>query len=653
MIPLPNARIVRFLPLLAALALAACATRPQQPVVPAVKPAVQEAERLLASGDPLGAAEAYMKAAAETVTPAERNDHLLAAAEAYLQAGDTDDAATALAGLDADALQDAQAYRARLVRAAIALAGKAPDQALESLRGLPADLPLDLMVRYHELRARAYLAVGNYLESARERVWLDGLLEVPEARAENHRQIYRALNRLSDAALVHLRTGPPDVLSGWMAFVQITRNWRDDPDTLARMLEDWRLRYPNHPAEPALLEGLAPAGEKLPVVRPSQIAVLLPLSGPLQAPAEIIRDGLLAAYYAATDGDITLRFYDTAGDPLRVRGLYQQAVDEGAEFVIGPLDKDVIAALSRGGDLEIPVLALNRILRESTLPEGLYQFALAPEDEAEQAAERAFLEGHRRALALVPDSAWGERVSGAFLERWNELGGDMLEIRRYGTQPKALSGVVRHLLNIDASERRHQQLMRLFGRRLEFEPRRRQDAEFVFMLARPAQARLLRPLLRFHRAGDLPVYATSHPYTGIPDPRRDRDMDGLMFCGMPWLLDRTQARPALVQDLTALWPERMRRWPRLFALGIDAYEIIPVLSALASGELAWFEGVTGRLTLDNRGRLHRKLLWARFQGGEPKLLPPLTPEIFPKSNDEVMEDQNEDYPQPAEDGSTG
>ncbi len=653
MIPLPNARIVRFLPLLAALALAACATRPPQPAAPAVTPAAQEAERLLAGGDPLAAAEAYMKAAAEAATTAERNDRLLAAAEAYLKAGDADNAATALAGLDSDSLRGMAAYRARLVRAAIALAGKAPEQALESLRGLPADLPLDLMVRYHELRARAYLAVGNYLESARERVWLEGLLEDPEARAENHRQIYRALNRLSDAALVHLRTGPPDVLSGWMAFVQISRNWRDDPDTLARMLEDWRLRYPNHPADPALLENIAPAGEKLPVARPGRIAVLLPLSGPLQAPAEIIRDGLLAAYYAAADGEVTLRFYDTAADPLRVRGLYRQAVDEGAEFVIGPLDKDVIAALGRGGDLEVPVLALNRIPPESVLPEGLYQFALAPEDEAEQAAERAFLDGHRRALALVPDSAWGQRVFGAFLGRWNELGGNMLEVQRYGTQPKALSGVVRRLLNIDASERRRQQLTRLFGRRLEFEPRRRQDAEFVFLLAQPAQARLLRPLLRFHRAGDLPVYATSHPYAGTADPRRDRDMDDLMFCGMPWLLDRAQARPELAENLATLWPERMKRRPRLFALGIDAYEIVPALSALASGELARFEGVTGRLTLDNRGRLHRELLWARFLGGQPRLLPPPTPDIFPEDNDEVMEDQDEDSPQPAENGGTG
>ena len=104
---------------------------------------------------------------------------------------------------------------------------------------------------------------------------------------------------------------------------------------------------------------------------------------------------------------------------------------ETPQLVIGPLTKGAVTDLAHSGPLSIPVLALNQI--PGTAPARLYQFALAPEDEAQQAAERASLDGHTQAFVIVPASDWGARQLQAFAERFKQLGGTVVRVERYGT----------------------------------------------------------------------------------------------------------------------------------------------------------------------------------------------------------------------------
>src|SRR5690554_7108230 len=85
-------------------------------------------------------------------------------------------------------------------------------------------------------------------------------------------------------------------------------------------------------------------------------------------------------------------------------------------------------------------------------------------------------------------------------------------------------------------------MRRLLRQSTEFEPRRRQDADWLFLVALPQQARQIKPTLAFNFASDLPVYSTSHVYSGEPNPSKDRDLNGIVFCDTPWLLDRKSTR---------------------------------------------------------------------------------------------------------------
>ena len=83
------------------------------------------------------------------------------------------------------------------------------------------------------------------------------------------------------------------------------------------------------------------------------------------------------------------------------------------------------------------------------------------------------------------------------------------------------------LMALTQSVQRYQRLRANIGGPLQFDPRRRQDADFVFLAANANAGRLLKSQLKFHYAGDLPVYSTSFIYS--MDGRSDADLNGVMF----------------------------------------------------------------------------------------------------------------------------
>jgi outer membrane PBP1 activator LpoA protein len=174
------------------------------------------------------------------------------------------------------------------------------------------------------------------------------------------------------------------------------------------------------------------------------------------------------------------------------------------------------------------------------------------------------------------------------------------------------------LLNLSRSNQRYQRLAANIGVPLEFEPRRRQDIDVIFVATNPSNGRLLAPQLRFHYAGDLPTYATSEVF-GIADNARDADLDGILFPDSPWLLSPDVTSAELKATLASYWPQRVAQWPRLFAMGFDAYRLIPLLYNQSGGFTA-VPAMSGELSLDTNGRVHRRLPLAQFREGRPVAL---------------------------------
>jgi outer membrane PBP1 activator LpoA protein len=601
-----------FLFLLAGLTLlAGCATGPQRIVDDQA-----EAERQFALREYQQAAQSFLTLS-QQVNEVQRPLVMLRASAAFARVDNLYRARQIIKSVQLDTRDPTQLLLLQLAESHIALMERRPGDVLLILSATPSTtIAAPYLADYHHVRAEAYTMLGNRLETARELVRREQYLADQLLVEANQTAIWQALAMLSERALQQLRTNPPpDVLSGWMQLVQITKAYQLHPTSLNQAVSRWRDAYPNHPVQPALLAELMNRRQE-DIVTPDNIALLLPLSGKFATAAEAVQDGFLAAYYSRNPKTTqTIRFYDTDRG-TDILTLYKQAVNEGAQFIIGPLDKNRIEQLAESEDLPVPTLALNYIDRED-VPSSLFQFGLSPEEEAYQVAERTWLDGHVNAAVLVPIGPWGERVSAAFKTRWEEIGGKVVEQQTYNAARNDYSNPIRMLLNIDDSQRRYRSLANLLNQNLKYTPRRRQDIDFIFLAAYPRQARQIRPQLKFYHATDLPVYATSHVFTGNLNPERDRDMDGLMFGDMPWVLTGNTSHRGLRAEIEPYISPAGNRLQRLYALGIDSFNIIAALSPLKQYPYQRYDGETGSLSLDAKQRLHRQLTWVRFRSGRP------------------------------------
>jgi outer membrane PBP1 activator LpoA protein len=535
------------------------------------------------------------------------------------RAGQLETSASIAGGIDT-AGQPQLAFRKQLLLAELAVARKRPEQALALLQAPPPESSDDtLLGRYHRVRAEAFRLSGNLMERGHELGERDLLLQDPQTRLNNQLTIIQTYATLSDTALEKLEPSPPGIQGGWMELARIIKGHGNDPERARPLIAAWRERFPNHPAMPELLDGYY---QKLKgqYRRPGRIAILLPENGRYAGVARALRDGFLAAYYQEEpDLRPQLLFYDST-DPEDVWPLYQQAVAAGADLVVGPLNKEGVAQLARAGELEAPVLTLNEVTPEVLPPADLYQFGLSPEDEARQVAERAWIDGFTRGLVLTPSGGWGDRIFEAFRDRWEQLGGTLLKQQEYDPRENDFAQPIRALLNLDQASARHQQLQRLLGKRLEFEPQRRQDAEFLFLVAKVQKAREIRPQLQFHHAADLPVYATSHAYAGKQSPKADQDLEGLVFLDIPWLLINGDDDPLSRERLARLLPDSQIRYQRLYAMGIDSYQLLPHLARLQNSASEMVAGKTGNLYLDRINHIHRQLVWAKIRDGMVEMI---------------------------------
>ena len=347
------------------------------------------------------------------------------------------------------------------------------------------------------------------------------------------------------------------------------------------------------------------------------LALLLPISSRAAAAAISVRDGFMTAYFLAPPSERPrVRIYDTG--TLSVAEALTQAARQGADFIVGPLTRDEVTAAAEFAGAHAPVLALNFLPADRPAPAHFYQYALSPEDEARMAARRVLEDHHRRGVALVPSGEWGTRVLAAFKQELLSGGGDLIAVGQIETARTDYSATITEVLGISESTARYHRLESTLGTKLQFEPRRRGDIEFIFSPAPANVERLLRPQLRFHFAGDLPDYATSDAFE--PDVRINEELEGLMFPDMPWMLggDLADAVHAAARDA---WPSGGPHRGRLFAFGFDAFRLAQALQHAGVGGAVNVAGLTGRLSVDEERRVHREIGWAQLHDGELRPLP--------------------------------
>lgn len=438
---------------------------------------------------------------------------------------------------------------------------------------------------------------------------------VPAARsAELGATTWRALETLSTLELETSRAasaGGAD--TAWYALASRVRDARFDAAQLEQTLADWGTSHPGHPAH-AVFDLIRADTARL-ARAPTRIALLLPFDDTLGMAASAIRDGFVLGWSSGTAPRPRLDIYSTSERALHE--VVQEAVAAGAEFLVGPLQKELVETLRDDTTLPVPALALNVVDSPGATRPQFFQFGLTPEDEAREVARRALRQG-RRALVLAPDTAWGRRLGAAYTAAWSDVDGTLLGVVYYNDRLESYADAIERALNIDLSTARTAALGRHLGLAVVGAPRRRADVDLILLAAFPDDARQVMPQLRYFGAGDLPVFATSHVYAGNLDAERDRDLDGIAFGDMPWLFGAAERElHALVRET---WATTATAYARLYAFGIDAYRVLPYLARMRAQPDLRLPGATGTLSMGTPGVLKRQLLWMRFQDGVPRAL---------------------------------
>ena len=589
-------------------------------------PDIRKAEKLTKRGQYQKAAEIYWQIS-KTETSPQKEQFQLQAAELSVSSGNYDVAQQYLNLINEQNLTFELIPRKRIAQSNIAIQHEQFNQALSLL-------PESLMTRAPthvatilELRSQAFSGIGDTYTSLKTRTELSHHISDHSDASYNQNEIWRLLALARNEELTLWQTNDNPELVGWVELAQTKRAPYSSIEQLNYALNDWRSSHPNHPASDHLLTSILEGFENFFAV-PERIALLLPMTGRYEQIAKVIYAGIISARELRTEDQYSphIELYDTGDNPIDITYHYQRAVDDGADFVIGPLKKESVELLSQQTELPVPVLTLNYISDQIQTPSNLFQFGLLPEDEATQVAERASLDEHNSAIIMAPSGEWGQRLAEAFQSRFEQLNGIVLDTQYYASNDTDFSTPLKLALQLDQSEARHRKLKSTLGQNIEFEPRRRQDVDMVFMVASPRTARLIRPQINYYYATDLPVYSTSHVFSGIENVSRDRDVNDVLYCDMPWLL-KPSAEHEIMRELLELEAgNTYQLLPRFAALGIDAYYLPLKLAELAALPYERYNGLTGKLRIQQGNKIFRELNWARFINGKPTLLPQFSDE---------------------------
>ena len=428
-------------------------------------------------------------------------------------------------------------------------------------------------------------------------------------------EILRSLESFSSAqltAMIDDQTQDPE-FTEWLDLALLTRNVLISRSSVPVAARTWANYHYGHIITAANFSELIYGYRELFPV-PAQVAVLLPTEGGLASAAKAIRDGIMSAYLEQP-GNSVIRFYSSGNSSETAIAAYLQAREDGATQIIGPLRSASAGALASLNDPSVPIMLLNEPAERRPVDGELEiivnSLTLSQVAEALAVADAVLAQGKKKAIVIVPDSAWGTRIENAFSTRFEQGGGQIAAATRFQSSSEEYSDMLTQLLKIDESKQRKTDLQARLGISLNFEPYRRDDFDFIFLAANPGAGRELKPLLRFHDAGGIPVFSMGRIFSGKAERAANQDLNGIVFPITSWQLSTVGSAALELKSL------RGGVFGNLYALGQDAWHVLPWLHLMHKDPDLWFPGETGGLRMQANGHLERRPQWAQFAGGQP------------------------------------
>jgi ABC-type branched-subunit amino acid transport system substrate-binding protein len=177
-----------------------------------------------------------------------------------------------------------------------------------------------------------------------------------------------------------------------------------------------------------------------------RVALILPLSGQGNAgvAAQSMKNAAEMAIAEFKNPDVQLLIKDSGGTPQGAQSVAQQALNEGAQMITGPLFAQSVSAVGQlARPRGVPMIAFST--DANVAARGVYLLSFLPESDVHRIVDYAVSHGKRSFAALVPDNAYGAVVEAAFQQAVARRGGRVVALERYPLSPPAMQEPARRL----------------------------------------------------------------------------------------------------------------------------------------------------------------------------------------------------------------
>ncbi|KAB2824350.1 penicillin-binding protein activator [Aliivibrio finisterrensis] len=580
-------------PVALALTLAACSSSPKAP------------ERLDITQAPVETSSAYILKADQQQGTLQA-DFLIMALKASVQEQNFALATNLLIRLKGLQLSPTQTAEMQLNHAKMLKSQNSFDEALQVLNFEAWwEIEDSQWAEYYQLRYELHLFNGDNLNAARELISLNAY--TPEDQKQQlWSQVWTSISSFNSTNLQDIKLDESETtLHGWVQLATYLDTLKHSPTRLQEALNEWLQANPTHPAATytpqEVLDILA-----LDIVRPDNVALLLPLSGRFGPQAVRVRDGFINGMMEDKErGEFTkFKVIDTGSASMEE--IMATLTQEDIQFVVGPLLRSKIEEFQSLNETNIAQLALNIPTKVNPEENSCY-FTLSPEQEATQAAIHLFEQGHKHPLFLAPQGTMGERLSQAFSDKWYQLTAKKPSISYFG-QKSQLQQKVNSVFGIESSQARIYQMNALAEMELESQPRSRRDIDAVYIVAKSSELVLIKPFIDVAiNPGITPpkLYASSRSNSG--HQTKLVEIQGIEFSDIPLLIKEDHKFKAQYDEL---WPKSSNGETRLHALGMDAYQLIAELPQMKAVDNYHMQGKTGELSINQQCVIQREISWA-------------------------------------------
>jgi len=192
---------------------------------------------------------------------------------------------------------------------------------------------------------------------------------------------------------------------------------------------------------------ITPGGGEKAIKKPVRIAMLLPLAG-FDHTAVIAKSMKQAGEMALFERDnplVQLIVKDDKGTPAGARAAAEEALQDGAEIILGPLFATAVAGAAPVARAKgVPVIAFSN--DPAVAGNGVYLMSFMAGPEVERIVAFAASQGKRRFASLVPDDAYGRTVEPAFRAAVARAGGIVVHAEAYPRQANGLHAPAKRLI---------------------------------------------------------------------------------------------------------------------------------------------------------------------------------------------------------------